>query len=187
MYNEFDKFKKWLSVNFKDGLNSLNPPATDKEIKDIERTLEITLPQDLASLLKINNGQSRHTSFLFKGQEFMSSHRIIEEWLIWKNLSDKGSFDDSESQSENGIKSKWWNNKWIPFSYDGGGNHYCLDCDPDDCGTHGQVIEMWHDEGDRNLLSPSLTEWISQYVSELESGDYVYCEDEEGIIHKDDL
>ena len=86
MNKEFDKFKQWLTHNYSDGLLDLNPPASDDEIKELTSTLGVELPEDFISVLKVHNGQKGEKAWLFDSQEFLSTHRIIEEYNTWKNL-----------------------------------------------------------------------------------------------------
>ena len=86
MNKKFDRFKQWLSLNYSDGLLDLNPPATDNEIKELINTIGVDLPDDFISVLKIHNGQKGKSAWLFDSQEFLSTHRIIEEYNTWTNL-----------------------------------------------------------------------------------------------------
>ncbi|WP_093230465.1 SMI1/KNR4 family protein [Thermoflavimicrobium dichotomicum] len=67
---------------------------------------------------------------------------------------------------------RWWRTKWIPITSDGGGNNHCIDLDPDEGGTPGQIITMWHDEGSRECIASSFREWFANIVTKLENGDY---------------
>ncbi|WP_353931825.1 SMI1/KNR4 family protein [Okeanomitos corallinicola TIOX110] len=66
---------------------------------------------------------------------------------------------------------------WIPLTYDGGGNHCCLDLDPAEGGNLGQIITMWHDDGVRAIIAPIFRAWLQQYADNLGSGDYGFEED----------
>ena len=39
------------------------------------------------------------------------------------------------------MRKVWWNLKWVPFTYNGGGDHPCIDLDPAVTGTVGQVVQ----------------------------------------------
>ena len=182
----FARFTDWLGINHPEGLEVLNPPATDDDIQKLEAVLGFSLPEDLAQALKIHNGQNPVSGPLLPGGEFLSTKAIAEQWTIWKGLVDEGTFKDIRSEPERGIKNDWWNIKWIPVTHDGGGNHSCIDTDPDKGGTYGQVISMEHDMDERNLLAKSFTLWLSAYISDLEKGEYVYSDDYDAIVHKDD-
>lgn len=138
----------------------LAPPATSSEINDLEKKLGVTLPKDFVECLKIHNGQYGHAEGLFSGLEFLSTKRILEEWTIWKGLFDYGDFNDLKSDSDKGINSKWWDMKWIPFTYNGSGDHLCLDLNPTEEGEIGQIITLWHDNGERKKKASSFSEWF---------------------------
>ena len=188
MKKQFELFKQWLEVNYKKGLEDLNNPITEEEISILECGLGFALPLDLIEILKIHNGQNRNAGWIFEGQEFLSSHRILDEWKVWKELLDDGDFDDNKSGEVNPeIKDNWWNEKWIPFTYNGCGDHYCLDMDPTNIGKKGQIITMWHDDAKRELLNNSLYSWFQTYVSKLNAGEFIYSEEYDSIIDKNDI
>src|ERR1051325_4380886 len=83
-----------------------------------------------------------------------------------------------------GIKDDWWNSFWIPFTHDGAGNHICIDLDPTPNGKYGQIIRMWPDSPDRELYASSFSEYISNYISDLEKDEVVYAKNW-GLVEKD--
>ncbi|CAM0555326.1 hypothetical protein EHLJMEHL_04915 [Vreelandella titanicae] len=182
----FDNFKSWLKENYEEGFDDLNPPATDDEIAVLENALGVSLPKGFIECLKIHNGQGNMAGGLFDGSEFLSSSRIIDEWKIWKGLLDGGDFEEAKSEPEEGIKEDWWNSRWVPFTYNGAGDHYCIDNDPSTFGVVGQVITMWHDSAERELLASSFSSWFSAYVSAIIAGQYVYSEDYGSIVPLED-
>ena len=183
----WNRFENWIAKNASHLSTELNASASENDIDKLEKTIGEKLPKEYVEFLKVHNGQNRDSEGLIETEELLSSERVIDEWSLWKELLDKGDFEDSRSEPSIGIKSDWWNSKWIPITYDGSGNHYCIDLDPDKGGKSGQVIRMWHDSAERELIASSFKEWISNYVSDLEKGNYVYSEDWGGIISKDDL
>ncbi len=187
MNQTFDRFREWLAANYEEGLHSLNPPATDQELEELQATLGYPLPPDLVNFLQVHNGQKSESGWLIDGQELLSSHRIIDEWKVWQGLLDSGDFDGITSEPQDGIKNSWWNKKWIPITYNGFGDHYCIDLDPAENGTSGQVITMFHDEGVRGLLSSSLDEWFKSYVEDLFSGKFVYSHEYGSIVNQQDI
>ena len=76
---------------------------------------------------------------------------------------------------------------WIPITYDGSGNHYCVDMDPAPDGTSGQIITMWHDGGERELMADSFTDWLTRLADEYERGEWVYSEDDWGVVRVEDV
>lgn len=164
MKQQWERLEAWLKANNPALLADLNPPATDAEIRELEQKLGVTLPADFVECLKVHNGQKGGADWLFSGLEFLSSRRILDEWAIWKDLLDGGDFDGAEAEPGAGIKPVWWSPKWIPFTYNGAGDHLCLDLDPSSQGRSGQVITLWHDDGARKKKADSLAQWFAEFV-----------------------
>lgn len=156
--------KKYNPSLFED----LAPPATNNEIDDLEKQLGLFLPKDFIECLKIHNGQYGNSEGLFSGVEFLSTKRILEEWSIWKDLFDYGDFHNMKSESDEEINATWWDTKWIPFTYNGNGDHLCLDLNPTKKGKAGQVITLWHDSGERKIKARSFSEWFTCFVNKID-------------------
>ena len=81
-----------------------------------------------------------------------------------------GEFEGDLSQPAKGIRGdKWFNLKWIPFMSNGGGDSYCIDMDPAKGGKVGQIISMNHEHGRRELLAPSIKEFLGRLAHGLEN------------------
>ncbi len=100
-------------------------------------------------------------------------------------MLDGGDFNGISSAPDDGIKSNWWNPKWITFTHNGGGDHLCIDLDPSPNGVRGQVISMWHDMEERELKAPNFGAWFEDYVAGVLAGKYVYSEEYGGLIDVD--
>ena len=186
MNKEFERFKQWLSLNYSDGLIDLNPPATDYEIEELTKILGVELPNDFLDVLRIHNGQKGESAWLFDSQEFLSTQRIIEEFNIWKNLLET-KLQGKVSVADDGVKNEWWNINWIPFTSDGCGDHYCLDLSPTSSGTKGQIITLWYELDEREIVSQSFSLWFKEYVELLNSGELIYSKEYNSIVYKDEL
>ncbi|KWE64809.1 hypothetical protein WL77_20605 [Burkholderia ubonensis] len=67
-------------------------------------------------------------------------------------------------EPEPGIRGDWYNLKWIPLTHNGSGDHLCVDLDPDEGGRIGQVIRVWHDSPERELVAKRVGEWLARGV-----------------------
>ncbi|KIA79232.1 molybdenum cofactor biosynthesis protein MoeA [Chromobacterium piscinae] len=175
------QFEAWLAEHWPDGLASLNPPASDAQIAELVRQLGVTLPADYVACLKIHDGQSGG-DFLFDGMAFLSCEEVYRQWRVWKELLDDGVFAGETSEPEAGIKNDWWNPRWIPFTHNGGGDHLCLDLDPAESGTLGQVITMWHETGDRERVTAGFEAYFADFVAGALDGRYTYSEEYGGLV-----
>ena len=187
MKEVWGKFEGWLKTNFEAAFTDLNSPATEDQIQQLESAISTKLPDDFVQFLKIHNGQVGKSGWIINGSELLSTERIIDEWGVWNDILKSGDFDGMTDERSNGIKEDWWNAKWIPFTYDGGGNHLCIDLDPAAEGSVGQIITMWHDDPEREVKAKTFREWFEQYVDDLIAGKYVYSDDYEAIVNVNDI
>lgn len=186
------QIENWLRANAPQVLDTLQPGASDDQIIELENFLSIRLPEDVRASYRIHNGQSSYDYGLIDGREFLSLERIKDEWQVWQELLDSGTFQTEDGQDQGsdpapGICNVWWSSKWIPLTYDGSGNHDCLDLNPAEGGTVGQIIKMWHDDAAREIVSLSFRAWLQQYAEDLESGHLIFSEEYNGIVNIDDL
>jgi cell wall assembly regulator SMI1 len=59
---------------------------------------------------------------------------------------------------------------WIPFARDSAGNFLCVDVDPDQGGSIGQVIEVAYDDGRLRVLASSLADYLDTLVARVSAG-----------------
>lgn len=186
----WDRMKAWMQQHAPHLLKELNKGATEQQLDDLEEAIQQKLPASFRAFYKIHNGQDDYGKFILNSQELLSTHRILHEWKIWKTLIDQNTFvtDGSAKKSiaDKAIQPIWVHSAWIPFTSNGGGDHYCLDFAPTSAGTSGQVITMIHDAPSRLVLGDSFQDWIEDYVDKLETGFYVYSEEDECIMTKEE-
>jgi cell wall assembly regulator SMI1 len=187
MKETWTKIEDWLKKNAGQIYESLNEGATDEQFEELEDLIDKKLPEDFKSFYRIHNGQDQTSYGLIDAEEFLSVERIMDEWNVWKELYDKGVFVDSVSEADLGVKEAWWNPLWIPITYDGSGNHYCLDLSPDEGGKKGQIIRIWHDSPERELIADSFSEWMGYFVEDLENDEYIFSEEFGGIVNNEDV
>jgi cell wall assembly regulator SMI1 len=186
------QIESWMGANVPKGLEILQSGASDAEISELEDFLSIQFPDDIKSSYRLHNGQSISDFGLVDGREFLSLERVKEEWQVWKGLLESGTFQTEDGRDQGcqpalGICNVWWSPKWIPLTYDGSGNHDCLDLNPTSEGTVGQIIAMWRDDPERKIVAPSFRAWLKGYAEALESGHFIFSEDYNGIVNVDNL
>jgi cell wall assembly regulator SMI1 len=167
------KLEAWIRTNAPDLKKSLKKGASEKQIAKLEKHLGVELPEEYTTFLKLCDGLNEN---------------VAEQWTIWKDLLDGGNFEGVTSKPQKGIRNDWWNPKWIPITHDGGGNHLCIDLEPARGGRPGQIITMWHDSPERQLMYPNLTEWLEHILNGVESGEIVFDpEDYCALVDKEDV
>jgi cell wall assembly regulator SMI1 len=119
---------------------------------------------------------------MMNGWEWLSLQRLREEWQVLKDLRDSGEFENIENDEDHELVRKdWWHPAWIPLTDSGSGDHHCLDMAPGPRGTRGQIIEVWHDNGERPVYALRFGEWLADYYERLQSG--FYTATEEGLFY----
>lgn len=161
----WSRLEAYLAQEDPDALASLQPPASEEQVAALEAELGVSLPSALRATLLRHDGQE-DIDHLYDGERFLGCAGIRGEWRNWKALSLDEDLIACKGAPGPGVKDDWFNLKWIPFSHDGMGDHLCVDMDPAEGGIVGQVIRVWHDLDDRDVIAPSFEAWFSRLVRE---------------------
>ena len=173
-----DKIESWIKQNIPDLLTDLNDGASNDDILDLERRLDVSMPVSFKTLYLQHNGQKGDVhSGLFYGMTFLSIENIFAQWSSWDGYYKDIQMVTKESKycksiPENRIKKMIANPKWIPIAYDHGGNYFGIDLDPDESGNLGQVINFGKDESTKYVIASDLTLFLAWYAQELEGGNF---------------
>lgn len=143
----------------------LSEGATEEDFTTLERTLGVQIPEQLRSFYQIHNGQQEQieTTCFLRNLTLSSISEIIENWTFLQEEFDP---EDIEVDAQPGVQPFAWNAKWIPIASNGGGDYLCIDTDPTEEGTVGQVLYFWHDWGYRSVEAPSLFEFVEIALQE---------------------
>jgi len=160
-------------------------PATIEQIAATERAVGRRLPDDLAGLYQLSDGQvdwaqlvqgqgggrerGRWVGSLFgAGWSFDSLQQLESGYRAWADVrggytTDElaSDFDDMvEVRGNDPVKKLYTCPDWLPFATDGGGNSLAVDLAPEPGGTVGQVIVIGSDEDLRRVIAPSILELL---------------------------
>ena len=187
MRDLWNRLESYLKKHAPAVLDSLNPPATVREIQEAERELGIRLPSDFTDSLLIHNGQGRDGAFVpneFEEGGFFrasfgelaplsqvvsttfSMRAAMEEY--WRPWTDDFEYDGPIRRDGN------WS--WIIFIDAGSGNQHALDLQPAEGGHVGQVVSILHDPSAFLFLAPSFRAWFEALVERYETGRYYFAE-----------
>src|SRR5437868_4869689 len=138
---------------------SLNGPVDEKEIMTFEETYNLILPSDYKVLLKKYNGISLHGVDLYGITEANDSYSLEECYL----------FEHYEVTNEMPLY-------LVPFSPDGGGNHYCFDTRLNN-DTSCPIVFWQHDysyseEDPPEVINSSLADWMKEVMIDWTLEDY---------------
>ncbi|MBO9700131.1 MAG: SMI1/KNR4 family protein [Sporocytophaga sp.] len=178
MKSTFEKIEKWLKENADKIIEfSLQEPATEVEIHELERVINKSLPKDFKELYLWHNGLGDNGNFgsLFFGMDFYPIDRILEEY------NSKGRYTAENISLKNADKeidkTNIYNLDWVKFAFDGSHTSLYLDLKPTNEGKYGQIIFI-DDEYEMGILvADSTSELVENFAKDLESNLYHLNED----------
>ncbi len=148
--------EKWSSF-----YKTLLPGLSSEDIKSLESTLGVELPEEFKLFYQWKNGHPNSDyKNLWYNRNLMNVEESLRTWTDMNELLELGEFEEPN----------WWNPRWIPFAENGGGDHYVLDLAGSFGGKPGQVIEFWHNDSDRDIYFDSFSNWLETIVLAIERG-----------------
>ncbi|WP_395093898.1 GNAT family N-acetyltransferase [Armatimonas sp.] len=163
----WERIERELEAQFPHVLATLNPGASEEEIIAVEQALGIGFLDDFRESLSRHNGQNDKISLVGRGR-LLPLEEILSEWQREQEIYQTSTYySDHYCISDPGVRPVWWHTRWIPITTDWG-DHDCLDHAPAPGGTHGQVIEHWHDDARRSLRAQSFKEKLEKLAEALE-------------------
>jgi cell wall assembly regulator SMI1 len=145
--------------------------SNEEVVSSIEQEMDVELPDDLRYLwanFDVVDGSTFdwwHLSPVTNWRLVRESMHEVIELVGLEGLTP----DDSEVVGP--VKAMYWNDKWVPLFV---AEHVmvCVDMDPDDGGTIGQVFFLEDDGPARVYIFSSVTETFNYILESLESGNH---------------
>ena len=164
---------EWYKRNAPVQFALLQKGATQEQIAQFEKLIKDTLPDDYKESLLIHDGQPYLSSY-----QYLSLESVRKRWQSLSDLLEQGAFKKKQAQVSDYAKHlEWWDQHWIPFAEDSGGNLICLsllDQGP------GRIIRWEVEEGPIPTEIVSFGLWLKKYRDDLYND--VYKVDDEGFI-----
>lgn len=180
--SSWQRIEKWYCGNVSAEDFSLASGADASTITDAERRLGMQLPADVRESYCLHNGSNQVAVFEY-GYHLLSLDEVVAQWTFKKRLfEEEGSEPLLRPDPIGRIKNMWWNPMWIPFTHNAGGDHQCIDMDPDLHGGRGQIIRFNHEVGPQYVLAGSLDQWLFEFAELLENGSYRFDANELCLI-----
>jgi cell wall assembly regulator SMI1 len=175
IHDSFLRIHLWLSKHAPKILKSLQNPASEEQLKILSAVTNCPLPPELYELYRIHNGiNSNAMSNLFYGVKFISIEDSINQ--IKTFLDQDNNFN--LKYVDLGIKNNYtFSKSRVPICDDSGTCLICVDLDPDEGGFFGQVILIDYDYSIAIKLANSVSQLVSNFAADLESGKYTLQED----------
>ncbi|WP_300675339.1 SMI1/KNR4 family protein [Soonwooa sp.] len=154
MKEKIQRLEKYLSKLRPEYYSQLNEPLDDDQLNKLEEYYKIKIPLDLRTLYKWKNGQNSNCYEAFVNNSgFVPLHQALHD------ASELTSMIGFDFEIEN-----WWNKNWIPIFQNGGGDSICYDLGGVFTGQEGQLIEFWHADNDRNVISPTMEAFFDKII-----------------------
>lgn len=184
------RIEKWLAKHVPDILAALRPPATKANLRQIEKAIANSLPDDVRESYLIHDGQTSQSNdnHYVPGVLFgIGLLPLLEgegvEWC-WQNRvahnPENFNEDDPEIRREyqsfppGTIRLARMRPGWIPLYWDSGRDFFGIDLDPGPKGTKGQVIPFsygYEIGAERKyVLAPSWAHFLEDVADEFEAG-----------------
>jgi cell wall assembly regulator SMI1 len=179
MKQDFEKIENWLKENAQKILNhSLQKPATESEINEVEKTIGKSFPVDFKELYLWHNGLNNQENFgsLFYGMDFFPVNRIVKEYLYKKEHYASENIPLEKADKEIDL-TNMYNNDWVKFAFDGSHTGLFIDLAPTSQGHYGQIIFKDDEYGTGILVANSTKELIEIFKNDLENNLYKLDED----------
>ena len=156
---------------------AFNPPATDADLDAFEKIVGLEMPRSYRQLYHWHDGENDDRWGHFFGLPLLSLGQAAAQWQAWaKVLADFGGNRytiPGGAWPEGAVDPAYINQRWIPLTHDGSGNHIGLDFDPWPGGRMGQVILFGRDEDVKVVLAQSLGRFLEWIADLLESGNFL--------------
>lgn len=153
--------------------------ASVQAIEEVERVLEVTLPEDVRASYRRHDG-GYAVDLVSGDMDVLPLAGIIEWWQILEELRHDEDWAGQPPHyfTEQAIRSGWqtgpiqpvwWHRRWIPFAHDATGNLSCVDLAPATGGAVGQIIDWDHEAGPSRVLFPSFERLLAAQAQQVES------------------
>lgn len=189
MQDLLDRLQRCLEEQLPGMAGSLNPGASDADLRALEQHIGHDLPAPWHALYRWHDGQSMDIDGalgLFVGLPFLPIKRVIALWDFEARPASPPSPEEVAEWAQSysclppgTVKQRAFSPAWIPLADDDGGNYLGLDLDPDTLGAPGQVITFGGREFVRVQAAPSLPAFLEDLLRLYEQHEYELSEDED--------
>ena len=142
------------------------------------------LPEGLRNVYLENDGQNEYAlQGAFFGLPFIGLGEMRVQWQGWREIVVEHADMNEDFRMfstvypPDSIQNVYAHTHWLPFSYDGGGNHIGIDLQPGPTGQVGQVINFGRDEDYRCVMAPSFEAFLGWTLAQYRAGNYAFAEE----------
>ena len=152
----WDRIDAWYAKNVTDW--TLPRGASDEEIDDLAKHLNLTFPEEFRVSLKRHNGVESGKWAGFKSY-LLSIQDIIEEWDGWMAPKRDGTHDEYEIAKSDIWKEEYWCEGWVPIDIEDGYG-LVMNLAPGPKGRLTQIIIFNMDVGPEEVIHPDYPSYL---------------------------
>lgn len=182
--SSWKRISTWYKVKVPERDFTLAQGASKNEIGTVEAELGLQFPESVRESYRLHNGSNEHAIFPY-GFHLLSLEEIVKQSRMWRDLVHEKAFEKAQPNPKGPIRKVWWNLKWMPITHNAGGDHQCVDLDPDADGSIGQIIKFSHEVGPQKVLAVGLDAWLNELADALEMGKYRFDEYDLWLVPSD--
>ena len=155
MLETLDTLSRWLEAHRPHTARSLRPGLDHDQLAAVGDALGFPLSAPLRSLWRWHDGQdlTPEGGTLVYNLTLLPTAEVVRAVRLQRELFPK----DTE----------WWGTRWVPLLTNGAGDYLCLDLAAEAPiarravpPRRGQVVQFWHDSGERAVLAPDLETFL---------------------------
>lgn len=191
MHDVWLRIEALLSAAAPDLYAALPSGASAQAIAAAEDSLGLTLPEDVRASYAVHDGSGEacilpQNAYGVRviGVIHLSLAEVVRDTQMWREFR-FGESNHSRARPSGPIRLNWWNPRWVPVTWDGGGDHLCLDFDPAPGGVSGQVICFSHEIGPVDVVASSWKAYLERVATDLENGRLLFETDGLATVYRE--
>ena len=182
-----DELLTWIKQNAPNCITHLNNGATLDDIIEVEKEVEIPIPNDYKEFLLMHDGEEgvNFLAIFGDGNQLLPCSEIISQYKLDQEIG-KEIYDpkfDNPKVWKNNIKEEiifvngpvkplHFHPKWLPMTCCNGNVFRYFDYDPAPGGLIGQIIEIDPECCRYEVIADNFTDLVGRYLIDLEKGFY---------------
>lgn len=176
-HDSLTRITQWLAAHAPRILHeSLNPGATDEQLKELEAAVGKPLPDDYKALYRWHNGldeEAENWGSLFYGMSLSPLTEVLDAYLYQAPQT----LTSPLLQAAPTLKSAVMQNPyWLRLGFDGSHSWLLVDLDPAETGSYGQVLYVYELDEIGFRVASSVTELLRTFAHDLEHNLYTLDE-----------
>jgi cell wall assembly regulator SMI1 len=160
-----------LAEHARTTFKALRPPASERRLAGLARSLPVKLPNSFVQSLRVHDGMRNSLLGpvrLVNNFALLTASEVLTVWRMEWELQQECEFGGCPSTDTAEIKNdSRWRAGWVPVM-DSEGDHLVLDLDPGPKGVIGQLF-LWSNYGHSpmRVVGKSWREWLHALAVEL--------------------